>query len=288
MAIIYSGGTIVDNSTFRIDTLAHCCADLETYLVTAGWSVISGTGTSDVMFECAATPLGNKHRLRVSAGSSSNVAFRMYDTSGSPMGTQALDNVVNATPFRIIAHKHGFHLFLPGSSSVPGSYVACETLSVPSFVDPYPDNSCYLGINRNQTGGAFGGSFRSKLWWDRINSSVQVCYNNTSWERFNQTGGWDENSPQLVIPHGNKKDDVSYRWSTQTCLISEPLVAWALTYSTGFIEPKIRGQMYNACVVSDEIAADQTFSMDGHNWLSITDSNTGVSGFRGSLCVALN
>lgn len=300
MPIVYSGGTIVDVNDFDMTSLATACADFETNLVAAGWSVISGSGTSDLMLQTATTPGGQAHRLRVWANSGFfDIGMRLYSPAGVALGSSAALSMPKNTsdPYRLVAHKYGFHLLLPGSTAA-GTYATCETLYLPSFelTPTVPDQVCFLGINCGyHFGGGGGGSWRCNvptqgaLYWHNHQDQQIACYGTYSWSASEGVTG---NSVQLVRPAPGQGGSHNFgRWGDNTALISEPLVAWP-TNDIASTEVIIRGQLWNSFVATVPMDGDEEFSMDGHTWLSITNNNTGISGtgqvYQGTLCVAID
>jgi hypothetical protein len=62
-----------------------------------------------------------------------------------------------------------------------------------------------------------------------------------------------------------------YRWHDGSTLTYEPLIAWGLTGASD--EGMIRGQIWDAAMISGEYPADQTTSFDSHNWWVYTNNS---------------
>ena len=77
-----------------------------------------------------------------------------------------------------------------------------------------------------------------------------------------------------------------YRWHDDAALITEPLIAFG-ELSSGF-EGKIRGQLWDSFITTEQYAIDATVSsLDGHNWMNIMNNQGGTNDIaHGSLFVA--
>ena len=85
-------------------------------------------------------------------------------------------------------------------------------------------------------------------------------------------------TPQLIIaaaqlPRGVPGGQTGMHWHDGSALMLEPLIAWP-TSSTGG-EPLIRGQLWDAALIHDTFAGDTTTTFDSHNWIGITDTDSG-------------
>jgi len=89
-----------------------------------------------------------------------------------------------------------------------------------------------------------------------------------------------------VLQGGNNAGDSHYRWEDSTLLLYEPLVGWA-TGSASSNEGRIKGQLWDAMVVSGTWTSETTVSFDGHTWIAITDSAATGIGTTDTLFIAI-
>ncbi len=61
----------------------------------------------------------------------------------------------------------------------------------------------------------------------------------------------------------------SVKWVGEKPLKLEPLVAWAPVANTN--QPVIRGQLYDAIIVTEQVAMDTVSTFDDHIWVAFTD-----------------
>jgi hypothetical protein len=89
-----------------------------------------------------------------------------------------------------------------------------------------------------------------------------------------------------VLQGGSNVGDSDYRWEDTTLLLYEPLVGWA-TGSSASNEGRIKGQLWDAIVVSGTWTSETTVSFDGHNFIAITDTATASLGQTQTLFIAV-
>jgi hypothetical protein len=66
--------------------------------------------------------------------------------------------------------------------------------------------------------------------------------------------------------------DNSYRWSNGALPIIEPFLAWGTTGVAA--EARLKGQLYDAALLSGQWSGEGTVSFDGHTWLILTNGPT--------------
>jgi hypothetical protein len=300
MSIQHPGGTIV-SSTFTGALKQDIVAALETHLTAAGWSVVSGSGSTDVLMQSASTPTAaNSIRVRLRSTNLTNCAcVNMQNAAGTKVSQNHYLLPAAAKTFRVLANKYQWFCFVPGTS-VAREYVAMGVPYTPSFLHGVLTGD--LGwIQGNADADASTttlGSFRT-----RLHSLASGNANGGS-----NCGGLANNSlmgttasafdnhttycgtVKLIIPYPgalNASPATAYRWHDNSLHLSDPLIAWGLTAPGD--EAKIRGQLWGAMIASDTFAGDTVLtSVDGHDWLAVTNSNAGGGAdARGTLFVAI-
>lgn len=277
MAIQYAGGTIV-NATFNSDgTRLQLVNQLNTALKTAGWSVISGDGTADVLMKTAVTPQGL------------SICFRLYDPGAGncaqfTMRSQAGDKVSQIgymlptlnKQFRIIANKHQFFMFSTGADSgvnkIARTAFMGGTIWVPDFIQSTLGNVeigwMYLnGISDTDTANNHD-NFRTVLSTQENcgYSYATVLWNSTLTNYSNSYGG-----PSLICPQwGWAVGSVGVCWKDGSGIVQDAVVGWSDASNNG--HPLMRGQLWDALVLWSPYTSESIIPWDGGSSLAVTDS----------------
>lgn len=290
MAIQYSGGTLV-NATFSPTTRQHIVDNITTNLQTAGWSAISGTpgSSGDVTMESAATPAGAKIRFRFLEPGSGNCAqVTMKHSSGTP--TSQIAYCLPSNTWRIVADQYQFFAFMTGGSNATAarSQVLGGVLYTPSFVSVSSGDAVawmqFVGTSDADTT-ATRVSFRRMLRGGGSSSAApnSNMFGSTLVETTSsQNGGLG----MVVLQGGYVAGSSFYRWEDTTLLLYEPLVGWATGSAIGN-EGRIKGQLWDAIVVSGAWTSETTVTFDGHSFLAITDSAPSANNADQTLFVAI-
>jgi hypothetical protein len=303
MAVVYSGGTYI-NTTFTGGTKTNICNNVETQLVAAGWTTISGTGTTNVLLQSAAAPgSGNQGRVRLKDNGGNCVQVTIENVSGTavqPSSTTSGGNLLPAASkvFRILASKFRFEVFTPwptvarefvmaGIVYVPSAYNGVITEAIYQCCNSCLDgdttlrnslrNFPYAGIGSNSCGIVNG---NVNNWTNNANTacgSVQVRYMSNSYVTNYNTNNFPGQANL-------------YRWHDLALDVSDVLIGWGLAAASD--EALIRGQLFDYCYISDAFAADTTDSWTDqsatHSFFNLTNSYSGTAGasMRGSFWVA--
>jgi hypothetical protein len=281
MAIEYAGGTTI-NTTFSGATRPNITSNLETQLLAAGWTVVSGSGTTDVKMQSATTPEGVGIRVRFrDPGSGTRVYFSIEGTTGSPSGANAANSpaleVGVGKTYRIIACK--YNAWIATAGNVIREFVCFGTLWMPSFlVGVVTDSLGYLSSNVVNDASA---TVTVSLRGSNGATGCQMAIRGGSLLSKINLGTAQIADMHLTVP-SNGRTDNGYRWDDNTENCAEPQLAWGLTNLTD--EAKIRGQIHNAVWFTDAFAEGTPRTFDGRNWYCITNNNSG-NATRGSLFV---
>ena len=308
MATKFSGGTYV-NTTFVGGTKTNICNNMETQLVNAGWTVISGTGTTNVLLQSAADPTtGNQGRVRFKDNGGSCVQVTIENVSGTKVLTSSTTSGAHLLPatsktFRVLASKYRFEVFTPGVSAAR-EFVCAGILWIPTPYQGVITEAIYLqgnGLSDSDTAIRF--SFRTSLSpavgvsGNLGAVSCGICNNNM---QVNGNSGQSYMSDvQLRVPtcaslgsytQGTAPGHANlYRWHDGALDMADALMGWGNSAVSD--EAFIRGQVYDWTIVGDNLPVDVTGTWsDGgssHDWWALTGGNTGNSSLvRGTILVA--
>jgi len=285
MAIQYSGGTLVNN-TFTANSLATFCSGVQTALTTAGWSVVSGGGTTDVKFQSATTPQGLAFRMRMYAGAA-GAKFQLNNPAEtSATGDFGYFNYGTNLTVRIVANQYQAFIMHP---SYWNDFVAFGTPWIPAFLEGVITEAFWGQSTRvSDNGASMACSFRNRLsaagagtgaasQCASINGSVW-CYTNN----FDGNGGYTGYQQLWTIVAAHNVG-VAGMWHSGDVVVAEPLISWG---AIGRGDPAlIRGQLWDGLIYTNNIMAEQIFTFDSHDWLVITGANAYDT--TGSLCIAV-
>ena len=287
--IQYPGGVIV-NATFTGTTKQDIVSNLQTHLTAAGWTVVSGGGTTDVLMQSASTPTAaNSIRVRLRSTNLTNCAcLNMRNNAGDRVSQDYFLLPGAAKTYRVIANKYQFFCFTPGTSAAR-EFVCMGTLHTPSFLHGVINGELgwIQGNCSNDGGTSIIRTFRGSL--NTCDNSWNTTLCNGSMYNHDGGGGALLMDQRLITPQSAyyQQPTIGYRWHDDSLLISDPLLAFGMSGSTD--EAKIRGQLWGAMVLSAPFAADTILTaIDSHDWMAITNSNSGDTQHgRGTLFVAI-
>lgn len=297
MAIQYSGTNYSSTFTCSVGTRLEIVGGMQSALTAAGWSVISGGGTGNVLMQSATTPSPQSLNMRVTLydnGSSNCTRIIVQNTAGTHVQTNYLPLLPGAGKvFQVIANPYQCFVFTAGSPTNAREYAAFGVPYLPSFLQGVITECIWANANgTSDTDTTVRPTFRTGL-WAQINDSCGASWydvNGNAWEMFNtNSGGYYSGYLQLFCQQGSllgttsSPNVMAYRWHDDSLLTYEPIMSWGLTsYSD---EGKIRGQLWDAAIVNDGFTCDNTTSFDTHNWWVLSNTNTGSTGTfaRGSL-----
>ena len=285
MAIQYSGGTNI-NTTFTCTTgtRQEIVTGLENALVAAGWTVISGSGTANVLLESATTPSPQSLVCRVQlqdtgSGTSAQVRFRNQGNTKAQTNQYYLHPAVGKV-YRVIACPYQFFCFASDSMTVGRTYVAGGVPYLPSFLQGVITECIWSHGNctNSDSSTTLYGSFRTANWLGSDNNQPNqwhVC-NGNQVEVFGVfSGGNRPGGQQLYVQMSPQMQQMQsqwpgYRWHDGSLLTYEPLIGWGLSGMSD--ENLIRGQLWDSAMISGQFVADQTTTFDSHNWWVLTNN----------------
>ncbi len=290
MAIQYSGGTNI-NSTFTCTTgtRREIVDGISAELVAAGWTIISGSGTGTVLLESATTPSPQNLVCRVrlhdpGSGTSAQVQFRNQGNTKAQTNQFYLHPAA-AKVYRVIACPYQFFVFASDSMTSGRTMVSGGVPYLPSFLQGVVTECIWAqgnSINSDSSNTLYS-SFRTAGFtgYDSNQPNQWNVVNGNMVETFGVAGGGNRPGMQsLLVQQGPQhqvmqSQQTAYRWHDGSLLTYEPLIAWGLTSYND--EPLIRGQLWDAAMISGQFVADQTTTFDSNNWWVYTNNVTWTS-----------
>lgn len=296
--IQYAGGVNV-NTTFTttVGTRQEIVTGIETALTTAGWTVISGGGSGNVVMRSATTPAPASNTIDVrlndpGAGNCAGVYLR--NAAATQESHQHFLLPAALKVFRVIANRYQAFVFTPGASAAR-EVVAFGVPYIPTFLGGViaGDFGWIMGNAASDGDATARATFRTLLGAQGATGAENSCY------AALLNGNLLNPSCGIVATHAGavrvqahpynsmvQANGNAYRWHDDSLIASEALVAWGLTAATD--ESKVRGQLWDAMVVSDPFAGDSTITLDAHSWWAFTNSNAGSTVVaRGTLFVVV-
>lgn len=294
MAIQYSGNA--QTSTFTPSVKQDIINDVETALLAAGWTTISGHGTTNLLMQSATTPQGFAIHVRLKDNGGTCVTFSLESTDGVLVGGNSTTAGIFLNPnsggyvYRVVCNKYQAFIYATPDPGVGRTFAAFGVPYVPSWVASMTTRVGWLQGNAvSDTDTTNEPSFRSGLSGGTAfgsNMANQAMFNSAIWSfnsnSSNMTG--IIGIPAYVCPTG-ASTSTGYRWENNSALLIDALISWGDTASN--VEARFKGQLWDALVSTDAYAGDDTATIDTHNWIVVTDNGTGVTGSsRGTLLIA--
>jgi hypothetical protein len=251
--------------------------------VSAGWTIISGSGTANVLLESATTPNPQNLVCRVQlqdtgSGQCAQIRFRNQGNTKAQANQMFLYTTTGKV-YRVIANKYQFFCFSSDSMTVGRTFVAGGVPYLPSFLQGviYEAIWCHGNSINSDTDATLRASFRTGSYVGYSNSEANdwQVVNGNSWETYGTYNGDYPGHQVLITQMGAKQSYYNswqppvYRWHDGSVLTFEPLIAWGISNST---EPMIRGQLWDAALVTGQYVADQTTTFDSNNWWVLTNN----------------
>lgn len=303
MSISFSGGPIIFNS-ITSDTTSHLIGGIQTALVSAGWTVISGGATTNLVMQTVSTPQGLAMRFKFhdngyTVSSVATIQISIQTTNGATIGADNSSGnspwlrVNTTTNYTIIAGPYYFWLVVPGSYADYGLF---GFGGVP-FIESFQTATTQLGYLVTQTKGIGAPTGVSPTF--RINNScclqnqvaqTQLIYNTNyiSLDGSSQSGRNTQGDsgyirawlPAFSQQYCNATSGMNMvQFSDGSFATADPWVGWDSTTSvhpadtgdTSFIQ----GMLWDAVFIFDNSQiGDATTTFLGHNWYAISNLQT--------------
>lgn len=300
MAIRYSGGTNVSSTFVGDGTKQSLINGIETILLSAGFTTVSGSGTTNLLMQSAVTPQSHQMRFRFKAATT-NVILSIENVSGSIVGgnSTVLGVPIKVTgntgkTFRIIANKYQFCIIVVGEPDVAGEFAFGCVPWTPSFVSA-TDIGFVVG---NTDSDSLGGPW--DCWRRAIGFTAQTFGASYPFQTVFDTTLLQDNDrttsilrrPIFVTPVFstfisqaavlNGFPTLPIHWPGLQVSTTDAILAWQITITS---EIMLRCQLWDALLILDAINNEALFTFDSHTWINITNNAFAgdVDGARGSL-----
>lgn len=287
MSLQKAGGTNVDN----LSTPASASAlidTLETQLVNAGWTIISGAGTDAIKFESAATSDSMQTRI-VTGVSGSDVTLELRNPSESATG--ATGNIrleVDGTSdWRLMANRYAFVVHqntaaVSINSTGAKKWALAGTLYLESWLTPTTTEVGFLmGDHRSTTSSQHYESLRAKAMQEGTPANSSLLYNGTIIDANNTTSAnSEEGDIALCLPTYPMADTTSHsgsptkvvRYASGENVMADAMVAWGQPDRiTNYRE--IHGQLFDVIIaLDDNLVQGQTVTIGSDQFRVVSDA----------------
>jgi hypothetical protein len=285
------------NTTFVPTNKQNLIDNIETVLLAAGWTTVSGHGTTNLLMQTATTPQGLNMRFRFKDNTGTCIQISLENVSGTKVGTNTVSTGAPLNPgassktYRIVANKYQAVIWTASPTPAREFAMLCVPF-IPSFLSGVITELGFLiGNGQSDTGTSIMKTLRTGLdcvvHGTGLHGTTQALCNGNLWQWDNNPGVVGLGALATVQPSLATGDGIAYyRWHDASAALYDALIGWGLT--TGSDEGQWRGQLWDAMVSSEAYNGDLTFSADSHNWIVLTDNNTGSNANqRGTLMIAV-
>jgi hypothetical protein len=256
---------------------------IESELNACGWTTVSGSGTTNLLMQSALSPPGQNLQMRLRAKDNAgncvtlsieNVAGTKASTNSTTAGFMLLPAASKTWLFTV--NKYQGFIRTPSVSS-PREFSGFGVPQVPSRLEGVITEAIWGGGNSvNDTDTTVRACLRDRLRFGTANQAA-IC-NGNLWQRNNSTGALGVGGISLTAFSCSASTDgiFGYSWHDDSVMPFDALIAWGLTATSDV--GKFRGLLWDAVISSGAYGAELTTSFDSHNWIVLTDNNTGTAG----------
>lgn len=290
MALQYAGGTRVNttfvNNAIGLDGKRQILFNVATAMQNAGWTVTTGTltpTTDTLIMGSVATPNSNlRVKVHFETAPTNCTRLRVMRFADELVGTNVASGMflipANPKTWRVIANQHQVFVFeTTGSNS--GSNACFGTPWIPTWQNGVITQNYFAYGNRIADATATAvGSFRINLRGSYVNmhGNLYGNWNNTIIDHFNTVNASAGSGISLMTfgsPTLATVNEINKDWADGTEFFIDPLIKWPDTSTTGQ-KARVRGQLWDAAIVSGSYATEQTF-LDGNGirWYVFTDNS---------------
>jgi len=188
--------------------------------------------------------------------------------------------------FRVIANPYQFFVFTSSSQSTGREFMCGGVPYIPTFLQGVITEAIWChSTAQTDSDTTIRPTFRTHLTTQSATFSGHGNLWNTvdanQYENPGQDNGTANSGYQQLLVHQAAKLNTisSYRWHDDSLLVYEPLISWGLTAASD--EGKLRGQLWDAAIVSLGFAADTTTTFDSADWWNVTSANNGTASTHG-------
>ena len=274
---------------------------IEAALLAAGWTTVSGSGTTNLLMQSDVTPDNLQIRARIKDNTGNCATISIENVSGTKVGANTTSAGGMLLPgaaktFNVLANRYSAYVFTAGSVSTAREFVMFGTVALPAHLSGVITECGYLqGNGLSDSSATLVDSFRTSLMSTRAaNNScanLELLVNGSLIQNNNNSFPSVTGSLHFTFygnVHTNNNTVAGYRWHDDSGHLFAPILNWGLAAFTD--EGKARGYLWDAVLSTESYVADQTVTLDSYDFWIITNSNTGsgtLSSPRGSLLVVV-
>jgi hypothetical protein len=317
-----AGGTTTGygrlNSTYTqpTGTKQELANQIETLLLTIGWTTISGSTTNNLLMQSALSPPGEdlQMRVRIRGNQTNCVSISIENVAGTLAGANDATHGQFLLPaankvWRIIANKYQvfIHPPTPYNYNAAGVVRAVAFWGIPSLPTFLQGGIIYEAM---WMGGSSQGDTDVTATRIGLHNSLayatsaasgcpnfQTIFNGVLVEAsVLGTGNTGFGAPMLMAANGGvalNSAQNAYRWQDGSAYLQPAIVGWSGVSVTS--EAFYRGLLYDAMISSEAYNGDLSVTYDGHTYLTITDNSSlsasaagSGSMMRGTLLIAVS
>lgn len=286
MALQKAGGTNIDNTVTPADESA-LIDHLETHLVSAGWTIISGGGSDAIKFESAATPESMKIRIVTSSqGTEMGLELRNASESATGATAQVRCDVDGVNSWRLMANKYAFILFEETAAVAFGAagakkWCMAGTLFLESFLTPTITEIGFLfGDHKKTTSDLHHNSFRVESEIRGNSAANSLLYNAVVRNTEDVNANIERGDSGFLLSYWSQGTGVYSgsptklaQWVSAEHFMCDPLLGWGEPSRTANFK-QLRGQLYD-CVIAmdDNLSQDDAVTIGGDTFRVVTDTS---------------
>lgn len=298
MSVQYSGNA--QTSSFTPAVRQDIINSIETALLAAGWTTVSGHSTTNLLMQSAVTPQGFAMRVRLKDNGGNCVNFSIESTDGVIVGDNTTNNNGGSLDpsrgmYRIICNKYQAFVYTTPFTANNNSFVAFGVPYVPATIAALVTR---IGWMQSNSHGDSSGDypltcFRCQLCPTNAAgfnlSNQQMMLNALFSGAYNQGGDWAQSGIGLMGLQLFSENRIStgYRWLNGQAVLYDAIIGWATTGFGNNAEGRLVGQLWDAVVASDTYNGDMSMAFDTHNWATVTHNGPQDNySIRGTLILA--
>jgi len=299
-AEIQFSGSSFSTTVVTTGTKQTLINDIETALLAggAGWSTVSGSGTTNLLMLSGTTAQALQIRARFRDNGGTGIQIYMENSTSTE--ADSIDTSHGGTllatlgrTYQVIGSEYQFLIYQQGVSR---SFVWVGMPFIPAFITTITsagwmfsnatsdgDTGIQNSINdTNDIANTSSGNYELL-----INADYWSASNNTNARSISALG------PPRLILNGVSADfgqilGAGYRWFDDSIVTGDVYVAWGLTALA--IEAKVVGQVWDALHIGESTAINTTATFSTHDFQNVTNSNPGIITRtpRGGIWFAIN
>ncbi len=247
MSIVYAGGTIVNTTlTCAAGSAEEVLNWIVSCLVTAGWAIVSGEGTTEVILDSAVTPQSLKARMRIAKTSTSACSCYLRSHVNNTEGSAVILASAASRVYNCIANRYQAFVW-SGVANTVDTVMSVGQLWFPSLQTGVVNEASFMT-------GKYNADFRW-LHWDQSayymqNGSLRTASQYTYTPESKQGGGGEYRIPPLL--------DGSYPgYAPLRCAQGGDVI----------------GQYWDALFLCKVLLQGQTLTIDGRTFFALTNNH---------------